>query len=99
MQSIPAWSRRSQTILRTFELGGFLARIAFVKRIAKKAQQFSHHSGILIHFDKVTLTLSTHGQGGIDRTGFHPGPAMRGSLCHVPGLVSHNVGRMAVTLA
>ena len=39
--------------------------IAFVRRIAKQAQKINHHPDIDIRFDKVTLTLTTHDEGGI----------------------------------
>ena len=39
--------------------------IAFVHRIAKRAQKMNYHPDIDIRFDKVKLTLTTHDEGGI----------------------------------
>ena len=39
--------------------------IAFVNRIAGKAQKINHHPDIDIRFNKVTLKLTTHDEGGI----------------------------------
>ena len=44
--------------------------IDFVHRIAKKAQKINHHPDIDIRFDKVTLTLTTHDEGGITEKDF-----------------------------
>jgi len=44
--------------------------IAFVRRIAKRAQKINHHPDIDIRFDRVTLTLSTHDEGGITEKDF-----------------------------
>jgi 4a-hydroxytetrahydrobiopterin dehydratase len=65
LQAVPNWSKRAQTIFRTFKCEGFLNSIAFVNRIARRAQKSNHHPDIDIRFDKVTLTLTTHDEGGI----------------------------------
>ena len=65
LQAVPNWSKRAQTILRTFKFEGFLKGIDFVNRIAAKAQKMNHHPDIDIRFDQVTLTLTTHDEGGI----------------------------------
>jgi 4a-hydroxytetrahydrobiopterin dehydratase len=70
LQAVPNWSKRVQTIFRTFRFQGFLKSIDFVNRIARKAQEINHHPDIDIRFDKVTLTLTTHDEGGITEKDF-----------------------------
>jgi 4a-hydroxytetrahydrobiopterin dehydratase len=70
LKAVPSWSNRAQTILRTFKCEGFLESIAFVKRIARKAQRINHHPDIDIRFNKVTLKLTTHDEGGITEKDF-----------------------------
>jgi 4a-hydroxytetrahydrobiopterin dehydratase len=70
LQSIPNWSKHAQTILRTFKFEGFLKGIDFVDRIAKKAQKMNHHPDIDVRFDEVTLTLTTHDEGGTTEKDF-----------------------------
>jgi 4a-hydroxytetrahydrobiopterin dehydratase len=70
LKTIPDWSKRAQTICRTFKFEGFLMSIAFVRRIAKRAQKINHHPDIDIRFDKVKLTLTTHDEGGITEKDF-----------------------------
>jgi 4a-hydroxytetrahydrobiopterin dehydratase len=70
LQAVPSWSQRAQTILRTFEFEGFLESIDFVNRIARKAQKCNHHPDIDIRFNKVTLKLTTHDEGGITEKDF-----------------------------
>ena len=65
LKAVPDWTKRAQTIGRTFKFEGFLMSIAFVHRIAKRAQKMNHHPDIAIRFDQVTLTLTTHDEGGI----------------------------------
>ena len=70
LQAAPNWSKSAQTILRTFKFEGFLKGIDFVNRIAAKAQKVNHHPDIDIRFDQVTLTLTTHDEGGITEKDF-----------------------------
>ena len=70
LQAVPKWSKRAQTILRTYKFEGFLKGIEFVNRIAAKAQKMNHHPDIDIRFDQVTLTLTTQDEGGITEKDF-----------------------------
>ena len=70
LRAVPNWSKRAQTISRTFEFEGFLKSIEFVRRIASRAQKCNHHPDIDIRFNKVTLTLTTHDEGGITEKDF-----------------------------
>ena len=69
-KAVPNWSKRARTIFRTFTFEGFLKSIDFVNRIARKAQKINHHPDIDIRFNKVTLTLTTHDEGGITKKDF-----------------------------
>ena len=70
LKTVPEWTKRAQTICRTYKFGGFLASIAFVHRVAKRAQKMNHHPDIDIRFDKVKLTLTTHDAGGLTEKDF-----------------------------
>jgi len=70
LKVIPDWTKRAQTIGRTFKFDGFMTSIAFVRRIAKQAEKINHHPDIDIRFDKVMLTLTTHDKGGITEKDF-----------------------------
>ena len=70
LKAVPDWSKRAQVICRTFKFEGFMTSIDFVRRIAKQALKINHHPDIDIRFDKVTLTLTTHDEGGITEKDF-----------------------------
>ncbi len=70
LKTIPNWSKRAKTIHRIFEFEGFLDSIAFVNRIAKRAQKLNHHPDIDIRFNKVTLQLTTHDARGLTEKDF-----------------------------
>ena len=70
LKAVPNWSKRAKTILRTFKFEGFLNSIAFVNRIAKRAQWLNHHPNIDIRINQVTLKLTTHDAGGLTEKDF-----------------------------
>lgn len=63
--TLTGWSRRGDTITKTFSFKTFLDGIAFVRRVSMAAETLDHHPDIDIRYTKVTCTLSTHSAGGI----------------------------------
>lgn len=61
----PDWSWADKEITRTYEFGDFNASMGFVTRVALEAEKANHHPDIDIRWNKVTLTLSTHSEGGL----------------------------------
>jgi len=70
LKGIPQWAKRAKTIQRTFEFEDFVGSIDFVNQVARKAQKADHHPDIDIRYNKVTLTLTTHDEGGITEKDF-----------------------------
>jgi 4a-hydroxytetrahydrobiopterin dehydratase len=64
------WSQPGEEIQRTFRFKDFVAAMAFVERIAARAEAVQHHPDILIRYSRVTLSLSTHDAGGISEKDF-----------------------------
>jgi 4a-hydroxytetrahydrobiopterin dehydratase len=65
MKDVPGWSLDASAIRKEFTFPGFLAAIAFVNRLAPDAEAADHHPDILINYRRVTLTYSTHSEGGL----------------------------------
>lgn len=62
---LSGWSRRGDTLVKTYVFGTFAEGIAFVGKVAEIADAMNHHPDIDIRYTKVTLSLSTHDAGGI----------------------------------
>ena len=62
------WSRRSDTLTKTFAFDRFADGIAFVNRVATIADEMNHHPDIDIRYTKITIGLSTHDAGGITQS-------------------------------
>ncbi len=68
--ALDGWSRDGQAIRKQYTLGGFPDAIAFVTRVAFDAEAADHHPDILISYKRVTLTFSTHSEGGLTQKDF-----------------------------
>lgn len=66
----PAWDQEGSSISRTFEFENFNESMGFVTRVAIAAEKANHHPDIDIRWNKVTLTLSTHDEGGLTAKDF-----------------------------
>lgn len=66
----PEWSELNGAIQRTFQFNDFVEAMRFVNRVAEAAESDQHHPDILIRWNKVTLTLSTHDASGITEKDF-----------------------------
>lgn len=65
LRQFTAWRKRGRVIRRTFEFADFRAAMRFVNRVAKLAERAGHHPDIDLRWNRVTLALSTHSEGGL----------------------------------
>jgi len=60
------WRYEDDALVRDFQFPDFKAAMWFVNRVADLAEERNHHPDILVHgWNNVTLTLSTHSDGGV----------------------------------
>ena len=64
------WTLEGDAIRRKFTFGSFPDAIAFVARLAFDAETADHHPDILVNYKRVTLTYSTHSEGGLTEKDF-----------------------------
>jgi 4a-hydroxytetrahydrobiopterin dehydratase len=65
LAALPGWERAGEAITATVELADFRAAMLFTGAVAYLAEEANHHPDILIQWNRVTLTLSTHSAGGL----------------------------------
>lgn len=68
LTGLPNWRRAETTepaIIATFELTDFVAALDFVNQVGHEAELMNHHPDIDIRWNKVTLALSSHDEGGL----------------------------------
>ena len=65
LAGLSGWSAEGQAIKRTYTCASFMESMAFAGRIAAYAESVDHHPDLLISYKKVTVTWSTHSEGGV----------------------------------
>jgi len=70
LATVPEWRRKGNTITRTYKFKDFPASIKFVVALGKIAEKAWHHPDIDIRWNKVTLALTTHDEGGLTAKDF-----------------------------
>jgi 4a-hydroxytetrahydrobiopterin dehydratase len=64
------WERDGDTLRKEFDRGDFKGSVDFVNRITPAAEDMNHHPDLAISWSKVTVSLSTHSEGGITANDF-----------------------------
>jgi 4a-hydroxytetrahydrobiopterin dehydratase len=65
LKGLDGWKLEGDEISKKYELTSFAEAMKLVNRVADIAERADHHPDILINYRRVTLTLSTHSEGGI----------------------------------
>lgn len=65
LEAHPGWSRAGKNIARTYEFKNFNESMGFVTRVGLHAERVDHHPDIDIRWNKVTLAIFTHSEGGL----------------------------------
>lgn len=70
LTGLGGWEREGDALVRTFQFANFLGSVDFVNRITPVAEEMNHHPDLSISWNRVTVSLSTHSQGGITESDF-----------------------------
>ena len=65
LDELPDWTLEGDTLVRKIEFAAFADAIAFVTRLAFTAEANDHHPDMLINYKRVTVTWTTHTDGGV----------------------------------
>ena len=79
LKGLDGWTLDGSVIRKQYTFAGFLDAVAFANRLAPMAEAADHHPDILINYKRVTLTYSTHSEGGLTAKDFE-GAAMADRL-------------------
>jgi 4a-hydroxytetrahydrobiopterin dehydratase len=70
LAALHGWQRKGLEITKVYEHKNFVQAMGFVNSVAFLAEKANHHPDIDIRWNKVTLTLSTHSEGGLTEKDF-----------------------------
>jgi 4a-hydroxytetrahydrobiopterin dehydratase len=70
LADLEGWERRGDAIVKSFERGDFVGSVRFVDSLVEPAEAMGHHPDVAISWATVTVTISTHSEGGLTAADF-----------------------------
>ncbi len=70
LAGLSGWQRTGDAIEKSFECGDFVGSVRFVDSIVRPAEAMNHHPDVTISWATVTVTISTHSEGGLTANDF-----------------------------
>ena len=70
LERLDGWDRDGDALRREFKFDDFQGSVDFLNRITPAAEEMNHHPDVAISWNTVTITLSTHSEGGITENDF-----------------------------
>lgn len=70
LAGLAGWRRRGDAIAKEFSCGDFVGSVKFVDSLVGPAEEMGHHPDLELSWDKVTVTISTHSEGGLTAADF-----------------------------
>jgi 4a-hydroxytetrahydrobiopterin dehydratase len=67
---LEGWERSGEAIVKQFDNGDFKGSVDFVSRLTPEAEDMNHHPDLEISWKTVTVTISTHSEGGLTENDF-----------------------------
>jgi 4a-hydroxytetrahydrobiopterin dehydratase len=64
------WERAGDAIRRDFTFDDFKGSVDFVNRLTPEAEEMNHHPDLEVSWNTVTVTISTHSEGGLTEADF-----------------------------
>ncbi|MGH9021736.1 MAG: 4a-hydroxytetrahydrobiopterin dehydratase [Acidimicrobiia bacterium] len=70
LTGLPGWGlegavAKEQSIVKEFTFPNFVEAIAFINRLADRAEEANHHPDLENHYNRVKVGLRTYSAGGI----------------------------------
>ena len=70
LAKLPGWTYQENALHKKFAFKAFMPGIEFVNQIAQAAEAAGHHPDIIINYNVVGISLSTHSEGGVTQKDF-----------------------------
>ncbi|TMK55796.1 MAG: 4a-hydroxytetrahydrobiopterin dehydratase [Actinobacteria bacterium] len=70
LAALSGWEREGDAIAKSFKGGDFVGSVRFVDALVEPAEEMGHHPDLAISWDTVTVTISTHSEGGLTAADF-----------------------------
>jgi 4a-hydroxytetrahydrobiopterin dehydratase len=67
---LSGWERQGDAIRKEFKGEDFKSSVDFVNRLTPVAEEMNHHPDLEISWNTVTVTITTHSEGGLTENDF-----------------------------
>ena len=65
LAGLDGWRLEGDALVKQFTFAGFPEAVTFVNRLVPGAEAADHHPDITINYKRVTLSYTTHSEGGL----------------------------------
>ena len=70
LEGLEGWTRDGDTITKAFKRDDFVGSVRFVDALVGPAEDMGHHPDLSISWDEVTVSITTHAEGGLTENDF-----------------------------
>jgi len=70
LADLPGWERSGEAIAKSFKRGDFVGAVEFVSSLVGPAEEMNHHPDLEVSWETVTVSISTHSEGGLTASDF-----------------------------
>jgi 4a-hydroxytetrahydrobiopterin dehydratase len=70
LTELDGWERAGDAIEKKFDRGDFVGSVELVKALVEPAEEMNHHPDVAISWSEVTVTITTHSEGGLTENDF-----------------------------
>ena len=65
LSNLKGWTFKNGLISKEYSFDKYMDGIQFVNTVATKAEELNHHPDIILGYCKVTVSLTSHDEGGV----------------------------------
>ncbi len=70
LASLEGWERDGDALKKEFKLDDFVGSVRFVDGLVDPSEDMGHHPDLEISWNKVTVSITTHSEGGLTGNDF-----------------------------
>jgi 4a-hydroxytetrahydrobiopterin dehydratase len=70
LEDLEGWERRGDAIVRSYKCKDFVGSVKLVDALTPLAEEMNHHPDLEISWDTVTVSITTHSEGGLTENDF-----------------------------
>jgi 4a-hydroxytetrahydrobiopterin dehydratase len=70
LAELEGWDRAGDAIEKAFKRDDFVGSVEFVRALVEPAEELGHHPDLAVSWDTVTVTITTHSEGGLTANDF-----------------------------